>query len=224
MIKLASLISCLTYEKNVVHKARTASDDELQEMFGNKLPRRSQTIKSIRDDLRNPDASIALVMYRPFDVRMVFYSGKTDGMSTNPRRDTMQHFIGKEGYFFNRINPLDLYSKPVNFEKYDKQLSSIYGDKGWLLLHPFSAPIFQDLVWDVTRERDCGIGEALAWILHHADEINLEVETRPEHQTDEPRNLARPLSYYNKGRYPDPEKIKEIVDGRRQSSLIGGLL
>jgi predicted helicase len=44
------------------------------------------------------------ILYRPFDVRFTYWTGKTKGFLAYPRREVMQHIIGAEnvGLIFNR--------------------------------------------------------------------------------------------------------------------------
>jgi predicted helicase len=54
---------------------------------------------------KNTDSRLAKILYRPFDVRYTFFSGKTKGFLAYPRRETMLHFLRRNlGLVTLRIN------------------------------------------------------------------------------------------------------------------------
>ena len=52
---------------------------------------RDWKLEEARKDLEN--SSVEQILYRPFDLRFTFYSGKTKGIMAYPRDEIMQHFI-----------------------------------------------------------------------------------------------------------------------------------
>jgi predicted helicase len=54
---------------------------------------RDWTIDDAKKDLRNNKIVAEEILYRPFDVRFMNYTGKTKGVMGYPRYDVMKHFI-----------------------------------------------------------------------------------------------------------------------------------
>ena len=56
-------------------------------------------VYSAQEDIKNQeidDSRIASILYRPFDKRYTYYTGKSQGFICRPRREVMQHMLAKE--------------------------------------------------------------------------------------------------------------------------------
>ena len=60
-------------------------------------------------DVRSDTGQIVPFLYKPFDVRNIYYSGRTKGFVAYPRRDIMRHVVGKDNLclIVNRQNVHD---------------------------------------------------------------------------------------------------------------------
>lgn len=81
--------------------------DEARREFAIGKDGRDWTVANAQADLLNAECSpshAVQILYRPFDVRWTFYTGKTKGFLGYPRREVMQHFVGREniGLISNR--------------------------------------------------------------------------------------------------------------------------
>lgn len=68
---------------------------------------RDWQMATVREDVLASGPSrehITRVLYRPFDVRFTYWTGKTKGFHAYPRRDVMKHVVGRDniGLIFNR--------------------------------------------------------------------------------------------------------------------------
>ena len=68
---------------------------------------RDWKIASAKLDISNSGPNkklISKILYRPFDIRFTYWTGKTKGFLAYPRREVMQHVIGQQniGIIFNR--------------------------------------------------------------------------------------------------------------------------
>jgi len=68
---------------------------------------RDWTIASAKLDISNSGPNkkfISKILYRPFDIRFTYWTGRTKGFLAYPRREVMQHVIGRQniGIIFNR--------------------------------------------------------------------------------------------------------------------------
>jgi predicted helicase len=57
---------------------------------------RDWKIKDAKTDIETSNGSIQNILYRPFDFRKTYYSGKTKGFIAYPRREKMNNFIDKD--------------------------------------------------------------------------------------------------------------------------------
>ena len=48
------------------------------------------------DDIRARSGDVVPFLYRPFDTRFTYYSGRTKGFQAYPRREVMQHVVGRQ--------------------------------------------------------------------------------------------------------------------------------
>lgn len=54
----------------------------------------ASTVLAVQKDIEDPDASrVVPIMYRPFDIRHTYYTGKSSGIHERPRPDTMPHLL-----------------------------------------------------------------------------------------------------------------------------------
>lgn len=85
---------------------------ELRERYGLPKDGRDWTINSAKEDVACGNGQIHEFTYKPFDTRYFYYSGKTKGFVAYPRRDVMQHIVGRENIslLFNRQNVRDYFS------------------------------------------------------------------------------------------------------------------
>ena len=68
---------------------------------------RDWSVAAAQADIRasGPDKQyISPILYRPFDIRFTYWTGKTKGFLAYPRREVMQHVVGRKnlGMIFNR--------------------------------------------------------------------------------------------------------------------------
>ena len=68
---------------------------------------RDWTVAGAKADIANSGPAkdhLTKLLYRPFDIRYTYWTGKTKGFLAYPRREVMQHVIGREnvGMIFNR--------------------------------------------------------------------------------------------------------------------------
>ncbi len=54
---------------------------------------RDWTISAAKADVRNNEGQIIQFLYKPFDVRFLYYTGQAKGFVAYPRRDVMQHMV-----------------------------------------------------------------------------------------------------------------------------------
>ena len=81
--------------------------EEAREELGAGADGRDWQMKAVRTDILNSGPSrtnIARVLYRPFDFRYTYWTGKTKGFHAYPRREVMQHMVDGRGIglIFNR--------------------------------------------------------------------------------------------------------------------------
>ncbi|HSX58382.1 MAG TPA: type ISP restriction/modification enzyme [Candidatus Saccharimonadales bacterium] len=90
---------CFTFTSEELEKIVGDFEQEDAQIIRTKyaLPEdgRDWTIKWAQDDLRS-GYQIKPVLYRPFDIRMTAYTGKSKGFLAYPREKTSKHFVGKE--------------------------------------------------------------------------------------------------------------------------------
>ena len=79
---------------------------ELREKYGLPKDGRDWTISNAKADAASGIGEIHEFTYKPFDTRYFYYSGKTKGFVAYPRRDVMQHIVGRSNLslLFNRQN------------------------------------------------------------------------------------------------------------------------
>jgi len=77
---------------------RTLSIEELRKKYELDKDSRDWSVdRAKKDTLDNPGGKLfAPILYRPFDVRHTWFSGKAKGFIGTPARDLMNHLLGKE--------------------------------------------------------------------------------------------------------------------------------
>ena len=81
-----------------VRDFRTLSIHELRQKYELDKDSRDWSVdRAKKDTLDNPGNTLfAPILYRPFDIRHTWFSGKAKGFIGTPARELMQHLIGKE--------------------------------------------------------------------------------------------------------------------------------
>ena len=87
-----------------VRDFRTLSIAELRKKYELDKDSRDWSVdRAKKDTLDNPgDKLFAPILYRPFDIRHTWFSGKAKGFIGTPARELMQHLTGKENMLFLR--------------------------------------------------------------------------------------------------------------------------
>ncbi len=82
--------------QGIVEAFRTEDEVTLRAKY--KLPKdgRDWTIQSAKKDVLQGDGKIVPFLYKPFDKRFIYYSGRTKGITAYPRREVMQHIVDHE--------------------------------------------------------------------------------------------------------------------------------
>lgn len=107
---------CVTHTRSeleqILSDFATCPASELRERYGLPKDGRDWTIDSAKADVASGNGQIHEFTYKPFDTRHFYYSGKTKGFVAYPRRDVMQHIVGRENIslLFNRQNVRDYFS------------------------------------------------------------------------------------------------------------------
>lgn len=107
---------CVQHEKvhleEVLKSFRGKDVDVLRHLYALPKDGRDWTIASAKADVSEEDGSIIPFLYKPFDVRYMYYSGRTKGFVAYPRREVMQHMVGHKNIALisNRQNVRDYFS------------------------------------------------------------------------------------------------------------------
>jgi predicted helicase len=56
---------------------------------------RDWTVSSAKSDILSGTGRVVPFLYKPFDEKFIYYSGRTKGFVAYPRREVMQHIVGK---------------------------------------------------------------------------------------------------------------------------------
>lgn len=91
---------------------RSMDEAALREKYGIPKDSRDWKMNSAIADIKYEEGEIVPFLYKPFDVQNIYYSGKTKGFVAYPRRDIMQHVVGKDNIclIVNRQNVRDHFS------------------------------------------------------------------------------------------------------------------
>src|SRR5262249_1501977 len=90
-----------------VQRFHALSVEQARESFHLGDDGRDWTVAAAKSDVAASGPSrryISPILYRPFDIRYTYWTGRTKGFLAYPRRDVMQHIIGRKnvGMIFNR--------------------------------------------------------------------------------------------------------------------------
>ena len=87
-------------------------EDELREKYHLPKDGRDWTVSNAKKDVLEGQGEVVPFLYKPFDNRFIYYSGKTKGFVAYPRREVMQHIVGKYNValIVNRQNVRDYFS------------------------------------------------------------------------------------------------------------------
>jgi len=91
--------------------------------------------------------SITEILYRPFDIRYTYYTGKTKGIMCMPRNKVMRHYVTKEniGIVFIRQVGLDQPYTHFGITKNIIDNRAFYSNKGYVITSPlYLYPSLQD--------------------------------------------------------------------------------
>lgn len=85
-----------------VENFRTLSVDEIRNLYGLHRDSRDWTVPSAKADIveNGNDACYKAVTYRPFDVRVTYYTGTSRGFYASPQRKVMRHLYAGPNYAF----------------------------------------------------------------------------------------------------------------------------
>lgn len=102
---------CISFSRDEMWKKiqrfHSLTPESAREEFGLGSDGRDWTVEAAKNDVASsgPDQKfLCPILYRPFDIRFTYWTGKTKGFLAYPRRDVMQHVIGHKnmGLIFNR--------------------------------------------------------------------------------------------------------------------------
>ncbi|MEI6820923.1 MAG: type ISP restriction/modification enzyme [Bacteroidota bacterium] len=93
---------CISFNLNEINDKfnyiRNNEIEDIRRKFDLKEDGRDWTIKDAKKDIESNEGNIEDVLYRPFDIRKTYFSGKTKGFIAYPRREKMVNFINKNNY------------------------------------------------------------------------------------------------------------------------------
>jgi len=75
---------------------QSASSAEFRSKYNLQKDGRDWTLLTAKNDLMNNNPKIIEVLYRPFDKRFTFYTGKSKGFHSYPRSQVMNHIADKQ--------------------------------------------------------------------------------------------------------------------------------
>lgn len=87
---------------NTVENFKTRSVEELRALYGLYRDSRDWTVPSAKADImeNGDDACYKEVTYRPFDIRITYYTGTSRGFYASPQRKVMRHLYSGPNYAF----------------------------------------------------------------------------------------------------------------------------
>lgn len=91
---------------------RNLSVEDLREKYRLPADGRDWTVAEAQRDVIEEDGKIVPFLYKPFDRQFIYYSGRTKGFVAYPRREVMQHIVGKKNFalIVNRQNVREYFS------------------------------------------------------------------------------------------------------------------
>lgn len=91
---------CVQHDRSslerILHNFRNHDPDALRAMYSLPKDGRDWTVAHAKADVSRGDGVIIPFLYKPFDVRFLYYSGRTKGFVAYPRREVMQHMVGHD--------------------------------------------------------------------------------------------------------------------------------
>ena len=107
---------CVSMEKasldKVVRDFQVLDSDTLRTRY--ELPKdgRDWTVSTAKADVLRSEGQIIPFLYKPFDIRFLYYTGRTKGFVAYPRRNVMRHIVGHDNIALisNRQNVRDYFS------------------------------------------------------------------------------------------------------------------
>jgi len=91
---------CVAFERTdllkVISDFKTLPASELRSKYTLPKDGRDWTIEKAKEDIRKEDGTIIPFLYKPFDKRFIYYSGRTKGFVAYPRREVMQNVASRE--------------------------------------------------------------------------------------------------------------------------------
>ena len=109
--KLCVALEEVTLERTV--RDFTALDcEELRSQYELPDDGRDWTVEKAKADICEKDGQIVPFLYKPFDVRYLYYSGRTKGFVAYPRHNVMRHMVDKDNIALisNRQNVRNYFS------------------------------------------------------------------------------------------------------------------
>lgn len=127
-----SIHFCEADLQNVLRDFKNLGAEEIRGKYALPPDGRDWTIQSAQKDIAENQGTVEKILYRPFDTRYTYFTGKTKGFLAYPRTETMANFIGKKnvGLIALRINQQN--------EKYVVLCSNTIIEKGSLALGNYS--------------------------------------------------------------------------------------
>jgi predicted helicase len=107
---------CIAKQKETLTKRlndfRDLDESDLRTKYSIPKDSRDWKMSLAMKDVRSGDGAVVPFLYKPFDVQNIYYSGTTKGFIAYPRRDIMQHVVGRENLclLVNRQNVRDYFS------------------------------------------------------------------------------------------------------------------
>ncbi|WP_337995491.1 type ISP restriction/modification enzyme [Oleispirillum naphthae] len=97
---------------SVIEDFKRLDEAEIRSKFGLPPDGRDWSIRSAKEDVLNGNGNIVPFLYKPFDIRYLYYSGKTKGFVSYPRREIMSHIVGRSNIslIVNRQTVRDYFS------------------------------------------------------------------------------------------------------------------
>ena len=98
--------------RRVASEFTALSEESARERFSLGKDAEEWKVASAQEDIRtHPDADrhIAPILYRPFDTRFTYYTGRSRGFACRPRKDVMRHLLRRAnfGLICSRIQPIE---------------------------------------------------------------------------------------------------------------------
>lgn len=143
---------CVQHEKaaleRILEDFRRLDPEELRVRYALPKDGRDWTIAKAKSDVLRGDGKIVSFMYKPFDFRFTYYSGRTKGFVAYPRRDVMHHLVDKDNFALisNRQSVRDYFSFASVTDCINNHGTFYLGNRGQDYCFPlYQYPTEQDL-------------------------------------------------------------------------------